>query len=151
MGGNLADIHGFNLVKWKGFTLLKRKKFFSFILCFIALLSISVNLYFLLPRSHSSSISRGYYASIPPNGSGGIYGLSIWENNDVRLYGPENKVVFQGKLEFNERENYYLITTDSATYRVAVQDDVIFLPVMENGATSSRLFTRAGDAPVTYE
>lgn len=129
---------------------MKGKKYFRFIICFMVLLSISVNLYFLLPKPHSSSIYQGYYASIPPNGSSGVYGLSIWENNNVLLYGPKNEVVFQGKLEFNKKENCYLIKTNSATYRVAVQNDVIFLPVMENGITSSRLFTRAGDATVTY-
>lgn len=137
----------------EGLTLLKTNKYLRFILCLLALLSISINLYFLLPKPHSSSIYRGYYSSIPPNGSGGLYGLSIFENNDVILYGSgqKNGVVFRGKLEFNESENYYLIKTDAATYRVAVQDDVIFLPVMENGIMSSRLFTRAGDAPVIYK
>lgn len=137
----------------EGLTLLKTKKYFSFVLCLLALISIMINLYFLLPKPHSSSIYRGCYASIPPNGSGGFYGLSIFQNNDVILYGygQKNGVVFRGKLEFNNSENYYLIKTDAATYRVAVQDDVIFLPVMENGIMSSRLFTRAGDAPVKYE
>lgn len=129
---------------------MNRKKVLGFVLCFLALLSVTLNLYFLVPKPHSATISRGYYASMPPNGSGGIYGLSIWPNNDVRLYGRENQVMFQGKLEFNERENFYSIKTDSTTYQLAVQDDVIFLPVTENGITSSRLFTRAGDAPVTY-
>lgn len=129
---------------------MKKKKVLSFILCFLALISVTLNVYFLVPKQHSTLISKGYYSSIPPNGNGGFYGLSIWDNNDVRLYGP-NGVAFQGKLEFNKKGNYYLIKTDSTTYQLAVQDNVIFLPVTENGILSSRLFTKAGDAPVTYE
>lgn len=129
---------------------MNRKKVLGFVLCFLALLSVSLNLYFLVPKPHSTTIYKGYYASMPPNGNGGYYGISIWDNNDVRLYGRENQVMFQGKLEFNEQVNTYSIKTDSATYQLAVQDDVIFLPVTENGITFSRLFTRTGDAPVTY-
>lgn len=132
---------------------MNRKKVLGFVLCFLALLSVSLNLYFLVPKPHSTSIPRGYYASMPPNAASGQYSLSIYENNDVVLYGSfssTNKPILKGKLEFNEQEKDYLLKTDSATYRVIAQDDTFSLPVTENGITTSRLFTRAGDGVVTY-
>lgn len=132
---------------------MNRKKVLGFVLCFLALLSVSLNLYFLIPKPHSTSISKGYYASMPPNAASGQYSLSIYENNDVVLYGSfssTNKPILKGKLEFNEQEKDYLLKTDSATYRVIAQDNTFSLPVTENGITSSRLFTRAGDGVVTY-
>lgn len=129
---------------------MNRKKVLGFVLCFLALLSVSLNLYFLVPKPHSTSISRGYYASVPPDASSGLYGLSIYENNNVILYGRENKAILQGKLELNKQENIYSIKTDSATYRLYVRDNTFSLPITENGITSSRLFTRAGDGVVTY-
>lgn len=129
---------------------MKKRKYLKFVLYFLVLLSLILNVYFLLPKPHSASISQGYYISNPTNGIGGIYGISIWPNNDVRLYDSANKVVFQGKLEFYKDENYYLMKTDSAVYQISVQDDVIFLPVKQNNMIVSRLFTKVDDAPVTY-
>ncbi len=90
----------------------------------------------------------GYYLSRDTNGIS--YKLSVMENNEVLLYGDEDNLLYKGKLEYNEKENYYLIKTDSNTYQVVVRDDVIFLPITENGRIVSKLFTKIGSVPVSY-
>lgn len=120
----------------------------NFILCFIFLLSITLNIGFLVPKKHSASISIGYYVSRDQNGI--FYKLSIMNDNKVLLYGMKDNLLFEGKLEFNEKENNYLIKTESNTYQVAVRDDVIFLPIIENDKIVSKLFTKVGNIPVTF-
>lgn len=117
-------------------------------LCIVLLLSIASNIYFLIPKQHSASISMGYYLSRDTNGIS--YKLSVMENSKVLLYGDEDNLLYEGKLEYNEKENCYLIKTDSNTYQVAVRDDVIFLPIIENGRIVSKLFTKIGVVPVSY-
>lgn len=128
---------------------MKRKKILTFILCLTFLLSITLNLNFLIPKKHSESISTGYYVSRDTNGI--LFKLSIMNDNKVILYGMRDNIVFEGQLEFNEKENYYLIKTESNTYEVAVRDDVIFLPIIEGNRIVSKLFTKVGNASVTYE
>lgn len=127
---------------------MKGKNFFNFILCFIFLLSITLNIGFLVPKKHSESISIGYYVSRDQNGI--LYKLSIMNDNKVLLYDMKDNLLFEGKLEFNEKENNYLIITESYTYQVAVRDDVIFLPIIENDRIVSKLFTKVGNFYVTY-
>lgn len=127
---------------------MKGKKFLSFVLCFIFLFSITLNLYFLIPKKHSESISTGYYVSRDTNGI--LYKLSIMNDNKVILYGMKDNLLFEGELEFNEKENNYLIKTESNTYQVAVRDDVIFLPIIGNDRIISKLFTKVGNFSVTY-
>ncbi|MGX8709307.1 MAG: hypothetical protein ACQGTM_03535 [bacterium] len=127
---------------------MKKNKLLSFVLCIIFFFSIALNLYFLIPKKHSESISMGYYLSRNTNGIS--YKLSVMENNEVLLYGDEDNLLYKGKLEYNEKENYYLIKTDSSTYQVVVRDDVIFLPITENGRIVSKLFTKIGSVPVSY-
>lgn len=79
-----------------------------------------------------------------------FYKLSIMNDNKVLLYGMKDNLLFEGKLEFNEKENNYLIKTESNTYQVAVRDDIIFLPIIENDKIVSNLFTKVGNIPVTY-
>lgn len=67
------------------------------------------------------------------------------------LYGPKNDLLFEGKLEFVEKENYYLITTKTNEYQVAVLDDTVFLPIIENKRIISKLFKKVDNIPVTYE
>ncbi|MFL0247156.1 hypothetical protein [Candidatus Clostridium stratigraminis] len=117
-------------------------------ICFIFLISITLNIGFLVPKKHSESISLGYYVSRDQNGI--FYKLSIMNDNKVLLYGTKDNLLFEGKLELNEKENNYLIKTESNTYQVAVRDDVIFLPIIENDRIVSKLFTKVGNVPVTY-
>jgi len=102
-----------------------------------------------MPPKVSESISRGYYVSRDTNGNS--YGLSIMDDNTVLLYDPSTHIIFEGKLEQNKAENDYLITTASNTFEVVARDDVVFLPIIENGRIISKLFTKVGDFAVAYE
>jgi len=102
-----------------------------------------------MPPKVSESISTpGFYVSRDTNGK--QYGLSIMQDNKVLLYDHLNNVLFEGKLEFNKAENDYLITTASNIYEVVARDDVVFLPIIENGRIISKLFTKVGDGSVSY-
>lgn len=127
---------------------MKRRKIINFVLCLAFLLSVFLNLYFLVPTKRSESISTGYYLSRDTNGIS--YKLSIMEDNKVLLYGPKDDLLLEGKLEFVEKENYYLITTDSNVYQVAALDDTVFLPIIENKRIISKLFKKVDNIPVTY-
>lgn len=123
---------------------MKRKKVLNFILCFTFLLSVSFNLYFLIPPKVSESISSGIYLSSDAT-NGILYRLSIMQDNEVLLYGPKGDLLFEGKLEFVEKENCYLIKTESNIYQVVARDDTIFLPIIENGRIISKLFKKVDD------
>lgn len=84
------------------------------------------------------------------NVSGNAFTLSVGNDNTAFLYGKKNETLLKGKLNFNKNEKCYLFTTDSGTYQIAVRDNVIFLPVTENGRIVSKLFTKKGDIAVTY-
>ncbi|SHI46316.1 hypothetical protein SAMN05444401_0711 [Clostridium amylolyticum] len=122
---------------------MKGKKILKFILYFIILLSASLNLYFLIPHKVSESISTGSYLSTDAS-NGKVYRLSIMQDNKVLLYGPKDDLL-EGKLEFVEKENCYLIKTDSNIYQVIASDDTIFLPIIENERIISKLFKKVHD------
>ncbi|WP_040210674.1 hypothetical protein [Clostridium polynesiense] len=128
---------------------MKRKEILKFILCLTLLLSIAFNIYFVMPHKVSESISRGYYLSREANGM--LYKLSIMDDNKVLLYGDKNDLLFEGKLEFDEKENCYLIKNEAHTYQVVARDDTVFLPIIENGKIISKLFRKIDNASVTYE
>lgn len=142
--------------KMKGvYNKMKGKKILKFILCFIFLLSATFNLYLLVPAKVSESISTGYYLSrdvsdLSKAANGIGYKLSIMQDNKVLLYGSKNDLLFEGKLEFLEKENCYLIKTDSNIFQVVARDDIVFLPIIENGRIISKLFKKVDDIPVTY-
>ncbi|XOQ49143.1 MAG: NusG-II domain-containing protein [Eubacteriales bacterium] len=122
------------------------------ILCFLLWLTLTVsillNLYFLIPKNVSESISTGYYLSRDANGIS--YKLSIMEDNRVLLYGPKDNLLYTGNLEFNKNGNDYLIVTDTNVFQVAARDDTIFLPIIENKRIISKLFRKVDSASVTY-
>ncbi len=135
---------------------MKGKKILKFILCFIFLLSATFNLYLLVPAKVSESISTGYYLStevsdLSKSANGIGYKLSIMQDNKVLLYSPKDDLLFEGKLEFVEKENCYLIKTESNIFQVVARDDTVFLPIIENGRIVSKLFKKTGNASVTYE
>lgn len=125
-----------------------KKKILICVVFLTLYLSIALNIYYLMPPKVSEDISTGYYISGDMNEK--PYTLSIMRDNSVILYGHSNNVLFEGKLEFNKEENDYLITTDSQIYEVVARDDVVFLPIIENGRIISKLFTKVLDASVTY-
>lgn len=125
-----------------------KKKILICVVFLTLYLSIALNIYYLMPPKVSESISRGYYVSRDTNGNS--YGLSIMDDNKVLLYDPSTHILFEGKLEFNKEKNDYLITTASNIYEVVARDDVVFLPIIENGRIISKLFTKVGDFSVTY-
>jgi len=122
---------------------MKGKKILKFILCFTFLLSATLNLYFLIPHKVSESVSTGNYLSTDAS-NGKVYRLSIMQDNKVLLYGPKDDL-FEGKLEFLEKENCYLIKTESNIYQVMASDDTISLPIIENGRIISKLFKKVHD------
>lgn len=127
---------------------MKKKKMLAFVLCFAALLSVSLNIYCLVPKGHTASISRGYYSSIENNNV--PFSFSVMDDKNVVFY-DEVQRAHKGTLRFDESANAYLMEIDGHTYQLAVRDDVVFMPVTQNGITVSRLFSRAGSVPVTFE
>lgn len=91
----------------------------------------------------------GYYLSSDTNGLS--YKLSVTEDNKVLLYGDRDNLLYEGQLEFNQKESCYRIKTDASIYQVTARDDVVFLPIVENGRIAGKLFIKVGDAPVFYE
>ena len=126
-----------------------KKKILIVALCLIFYLSIALNIYHLMPPKASESISRGYYLSHDADGSS--YGLSITEDHKVIVYDPITNIVLEGKLEFNQKNNDYLITTSSNVFEVVARNDVVFLPIINNGKIISKTFTKIGNASVSYE
>lgn len=120
-----------------------KKKVFTFVLCFAALLSVSLNIYCLVPRTPSTSIASGTYVAAGENGDKNT--LLVHKNNEVDLYGGKNEKLLTGTLEFSQNENCYYFKTDAKTYKLLVRDNVIYLPVNENSRTVSKLFSRMGD------
>ena len=125
-----------------------KKKILICVVCLTLFVSIALNIYYLMPPKVSESISRGYYLSRDTNGYS--YGLSIMEDSTVLVYDHSNRILMKGKLELNKENNDYLITTASNTFEVVARDDVVFLPIIENGRIISKLFTKVGNASVTY-
>ena len=125
-----------------------KKKILSCVLYLALFLSLAINVYYLVPPKVSESISRGYYVSRDTDGNS--YGLSIMDDNKVILYDPSTHILLKGKLELNKENNDYLITTASNTFEVVARDNVVFLPIIENGRIISKLFTKIDNASVTY-
>lgn len=125
-----------------------KKKILICVLCLTFFLSVSINIYYFLPHKVSESVSMGYYVSDYTNGE--FYKLSIMQDNQVILYGPKNQVILNGKLESNQNENEYRITTESDSYPIVARDDTVFLPFHENGKINSKLLKKISSSSVTY-
>ena len=125
-----------------------KKKILISAVCLTLFVSIAMNIYYLMPPKASESISRGYYLSHDADGSS--YGLSISDDNKVIVYEPITRIVLEGQLEFNQKNNDYLITTASNTFEVVARNDVVFLPIIQNGRIISKTFTKIGNFSVSY-
>ena len=66
------------------------------------------------------------------------------------VYDPITRIVLEGQLEFNQKNNDYLITTASNTFEVVARNDVVFLPIIQNGRIISKTFTKIGNFSVSY-